>query len=226
VRLEGGQSSRHSDAPEDGAFGFAPDGGSFRVPPLQGRNVHLRPLSVGDYDRLRLIETTGELGIRWRFRGSTPSPEEWARSIGSSALAQFLVVRNSDDAPIGLVLCYGARFQDQHASLGAASFSGETPSPLMVLGVALFVEYVFTCWSFQKLYLKVPEYNLHQFKSGIGRFFELEGRLRRHLYYGGRFWDQCVLALYREVWNRHSSKMLQAETIRTAHVRIHFPDSQ
>jgi hypothetical protein len=80
----------------------------------------------------------------------------------------------------------------------------------MFFGVALFLDYVFTCWNFEKLYLEVTEYNLAQFRSGMGRFFDVEARLRGHVWYAGRRWDQLTLALYRERWQRQAGRILGA----------------
>ena len=80
----------------------------------------------------------------------------------------------------------------------------------MVFGVALFIDYVFTCWDFHKLYLEVSEYNAGQFQSGIGRLFDLEARLREHLWYGGRHWDELILALYRQTWEERAGRLLAA----------------
>src|SRR5882724_4934050 len=75
-----------SPAPVDGSRpGFA-------VPSLQGRTVYLRALTPNDYPHLHFAETSTELAPRWRFRGSTPSPEQWAQASVQSVLAQFLVV--------------------------------------------------------------------------------------------------------------------------------------
>ena len=207
-------------APNDGERRFA-------VPAMHGRHVYLRPPGHQDYEALRLAETTGEVAIRWRFRGTTPSPEQWAASIWHSALAQFLVVRTRDHAPIGITHVYRHSFQDQHAYLGAAGLQPRARSPLLLLGVGLFIEYVFSCWNFQKLYLEVPEYNAQLLGSGIGRLFQLEGRLRRHSYYDGQRWDQLILALYREDWKPRGGRIVAAEAgARPVRIRLRMPEAE
>jgi RimJ/RimL family protein N-acetyltransferase len=74
----------------------------------------------------------------------------------------------------------------------------------------MFIDYVFTCWSFHKLYLEVAEYNVEQFATVIGRLFDVEARLREHLWYGERRWDQLLLALYREGWRERGARLLAA----------------
>lgn len=201
--------------------GDAPPG--FSPPSLEGRHVYLRTLTVADYPGIRLAEGGGDLGVRWRFRGSTASPEQWVQSIWQAVLVQFLIVRRSDHEPIGIVVAYRPSFQDQHAYLGVAAFPSRKRSPLMMFGTALFIEYVFTCWNFRKLYLELPEFNLSQFSSGLGRFLEQEGRMREHLWYAGRMWDQVVLALYRDTWQRESRRVLAMASPEPV-VRVRLPD--
>jgi RimJ/RimL family protein N-acetyltransferase len=187
-----------------------PDEHRFRVAPLVGRHVFLRQIAPDDYRLLRSAELGGELAVRWRYRGSTLSPEQWAQGLWHSTLVQYLVIGVEDPTPLGLVAVYQANFQDQHAYLAVETLGARRPSPLMMFGVSLFVDYVFTCWSFHKLYLEVAEYNVGQFQRGIGRWLEIEGRLREHLWYDDRRWDQLLIAIYRDSWRRESSRMVAA----------------
>ena len=182
---------------------------SASVPSLTGRTVFLRPVNPDDYRFLHAVETSDQLGPRWRFRGATPSPEQWAQVNWSSSLAQFMVIGRQTDAPIGVLAVHQPDFQDAYAKISAARFEPAKPSPAMMLGLAIFVDYVFECWSFRKLYMEVPEYNFQQLASGVGRFFETEGRLRDHYYFAGQYWDQVILAIYRERWREQAEPVLR-----------------
>ena len=166
--------------------------------PLRARHVYLRPITPGDYAFLQMLETVGDLAPRWRHRGVTPSPEQWAHTLWADVLAQFLVIGVTGNKPIGRVVIYNPNFQDRHAFFAALRFEPGDRGPLMVLGISLFLRYVFTNWEFVKLYMEVPEYNLDQFASGLDRFFSIEGRLKDHFRTGTRTWDQLILAIYRE----------------------------
>jgi len=77
----------------------------------------------------------------------------------------------------------------------------------MGLGMALFLQYVFTCWNFRKLYAEFPEFNLPLFESALRRgYCQLEGRLREHVYFGRRYWDLLTVAVYRDVWDTISAR--------------------
>jgi hypothetical protein len=166
-----------------------------------------------DYPYVRMLELSPELGPRWRFRGTTPSPQEWERQTWSNVLAQFMVIAREDTSALGLVTAYEANFQDGHAHLAAAKFDPDDRSPLMMFGIAQFIQYVFTCWNLRKLYIDVPEYNYEQFSSGEGRYFTIEGRLREHSYYDGRLWDRLILAVHREQWGEWSDRLLHAQAV-------------
>jgi hypothetical protein len=131
----------------------------------------------------------------------------------SAVLAQFLVVARRQDEAIGVVTAYQASFQDGYAKVAAAKFDPKSRSPLIMLGFALFLDYVFDCWNFRKLYAEVPEYNYPQFASGIDRFFTIEGRLREHTFLGGELWDRLILAIYRDRWKEQAPALIRAERL-------------
>jgi hypothetical protein len=180
-------------------------------PSLQGRHVYLRAIIPDDYRFLQMFETSGDFAVRWRFRGGTPSPENWARALWADVLVQYLIVGRKSNTPVGLVAAYQPNFQDGHAKIAAARFDPAGPSPAMILGLAIFLRYVFSCWDLRKLYMELPEYNYAQFSSGAGRIFELEGRLRDHYWFGGETWDQLLLAIHRETWQKREGALLRAE---------------
>jgi acyl carrier protein/RimJ/RimL family protein N-acetyltransferase len=179
----------------------------FVTPPLRARHVYLKPITPSDYPFLQMLELAGELAPRWRHRGATPNPDQWAQTLWAGVLAQFMVVGVTTNKPIGRVVIYQPNFQDRYAYFAALRFEPSDRSPVMMLGISLFLRYVFTYWDFDKLYMEVPEYNLPQFASGLGRFFEIEGRLRGHFRVGGRSWDQLILALYRDTAAQQGARL-------------------
>jgi RimJ/RimL family protein N-acetyltransferase len=183
----------------------------FAAPNLHGRTVYLRALTPQDYAHLQMAETSTELAPRWRFRGETPAPEQWAQATLANVLAQFLVVERDGDRPIGTVAVFNANFQDGHCSLAAARLKPDERTPAMMFGLALFLRYVFTCWNFRKLYMDVAQYNFDQFASGAGKFFEIEGRLRDYSWYGGRYWDKLILSVSRETFRDRGAAVLRIE---------------
>lgn len=197
-------------------------GAEFAAPRVYGNHVYLRPVTPNDYPVIQAMELGGDLATRWRFRGSTPSPEQWLRTLWSDVLAQHLVVERRENGLVGLALAYRPNFQDGHAYLGAVRFGPRTHSPLMLLGVGIFIHYVFTCWPFRKLYFETTEYNYSQFASGAGDLFEVEGRLREHRFVAGRYWDELILGISREHWMSRGERLVDIECprdVRRVHLR-------
>jgi RimJ/RimL family protein N-acetyltransferase len=187
-----------------------PQHDEFEPARLTGRHVTLRPVTLNEYESLRQVELSEPFIARWRHRGATPPPEVWAQGMGQGVLAQFLVVRNDTNVPVGMVVLYNADFQHRFAYLAVMNFQANMPSPMMMTGVILFVEYVFRCWDFRKLYVETAEFNYRQFRSGTGRMLTHEGTLKDHFFYDGRYWDEHILALYREHWESDSGPLLAA----------------
>ncbi|HEU4794338.1 MAG TPA: hypothetical protein VFT02_01830, partial [Pyrinomonadaceae bacterium] len=80
---------------------------------------------------------------------------------------------------------------------------------LIAEGVLLGFHYAFTTWPFRKIYMEATEESYKAFKSGLGRFFIEEGRLKEHAFWNGRFIDVLILAVYRQVWAELAPAMLK-----------------
>jgi acyl carrier protein len=74
----------------------------------------------------------------------------------------------------------------------------------------VFIDWLFSSFGFEKLYAELPGFNYSSFASGIGKLIVEEGRLVRHEYSGGRWWDLHLLAIHREQWN--AERKLQTKT--------------
>lgn len=181
--------------------------------PVIGRNVSLCVITPDHYKFLQAAELAPALRGRWRYRGATPSPEQWSQLFWNGMLAQFLVTATRSGRPIGVVGGYGANFQHGWAYVAAAKFDPTDRSPRMILGVGIFLEYMFRSWNFRKLYLEVPEFNYPQFGTGEGTFFTIEGRLRNHTFYDGQYWDEFLLSVERSSWQVVGQRLLGIEGV-------------
>jgi hypothetical protein len=182
---------------------------------LSGRHVYLRAVLPGEYEDLYLRETSGTRASQGGLEGTTPSLDEWLRQTAARTLARFVVLGSGDNRRLGLVTLFNADMRNGHAHLAVASFDATRPSPLVMMGCGLFIEHAFSCWPLNKLYLDVAGYNLEQLSSGIGKLFDEEGRLTRHHYLEGTYWDHHILAISRQrwaaYWERYASSVVGAE---------------
>lgn len=177
-----------------------PPRGSYRSP-----NVTMRPIQETDIGRLYSASLAPTTAHRWRFRGHTPSPEEFRRSLfGGSTLAQFMVVPTSGTTePAGLVSAYSGDLTSKHCYVAfqrtMSGSGGPETRGLMIEGFLVFVQFLFDHFDLRKVYIELPEYNLDLIGNG-GDPFVIEGELKDHYYFGDRMWSQFILALYRERW--------------------------
>jgi RimJ/RimL family protein N-acetyltransferase len=98
--------------------------------------------------------------------------------------------------PAGHVVAYDADLAQGHASIGALFTPDHAGTGQAAEVTAVFVRYLFHTFRLHKLYLEVPGFNWPQVRSGAGRFFHVEGVLRDHDHYAGRYWDSYVCAIY------------------------------
>lgn len=174
------------------------------------RTRHIRLRVIGDQDSFFLYElmTSPLSGGRVRFAGATPSPDKIAASLWDSVLAQFIVEGIDSRQPLGLIAITSPNFRDGFAYLSAIGSPEVHGSGLMAEGIALGYYYAFNTWPFRKIYMEATEESYRGFKSGLGRFFVEEGRLREHVFWNGQYIDLIILAFYRETWARNAALIL------------------
>jgi RimJ/RimL family protein N-acetyltransferase/acyl carrier protein len=163
--------------------------------------------TAGDTDYLLRLHTIGEHLVRYRLRGQTPSPESFHRLLWEGVVAQF-ILRSDSGAPVGLVSCFGADFRNRHAHIGVLGDPAWHGSGVLIAGAWRFVGYLFAEFDFRKLYAEVLEANFAAMRTGVGRLFEIEGRLTHHEYLGGGYQDVLVLALDRERWRAQHERLV------------------
>jgi RimJ/RimL family protein N-acetyltransferase len=174
-----------------------------------GRHVRLRNIELADVEFLYRLHTVPEVGYRLRLRGATPKPEAFVESFWEGVLVQFMIEARQTREPIGVISAYSTNMRDGWTYMAQASQPRFIGSGWSIEALALFVDYLFALWNFRKLYSEAVAYNFDQFASGAGRYFELEGCLRNHQYYAGRFWDMHILSITRQSWEQLRPEMLR-----------------
>ncbi|MFC0082761.1 GNAT family N-acetyltransferase [Aciditerrimonas ferrireducens] len=187
--------------------------------PLATRRFQLVPVAPEHHRALFALATAHEHQYRWRFRGAVPPFEVFERTLHHHALAQFVIAPcRRPEAVAGHVLAYDASLQDGTCYLGAVLAPGATGA---LEGVILFIRFLFAHWPFRKLYLRSPVFAVGDYVSAIRNgILHVEGRLRDHIFYGGRTWDELTLALYRE----HADEWLASHHLHPVSPEAHDPD--
>jgi RimJ/RimL family protein N-acetyltransferase/aryl carrier-like protein len=180
---------RAEPPPGDPAVGVDP-------PALQTDAFRLAQVDQADVGFLHALASHPQTSFRWRYRGAPPPLERFAAELWAQVLVQYVVRRVDTDEPAGHVVAYAADAGQGHAYLGAVFLPDYSGTGLAADAVALFTRYLFHTFPLRKLYLEVPGFNWPLLRSAAGRLFEVEGVLRDHDYYAGRYWDKYVCAIY------------------------------
>lgn len=177
-------------------------------PVAKSKRVRLRPIEVKDYPQLYTLAVDPETNFRWRFRGNTPSPQEFERALWEGVLAQFALVSISTERLCGFVVSYTADMRNRSAHIAVNLMPDFRFAAWPLEGLVLFVDYLFRLYDFRKLYAEVLGFNFHAIASGLDEYFVEEGRLRQHEFHDGQYWDLHILAIWRGTWERRSPAVM------------------
>ena len=177
-------------------FSLVRPAGSELAPTLSNNEIRLTPVEPDDLRFLYALSIHPETCFRWRYRGAPPPIERFASDLWSQVLVQFVARRTDDGEPVGHVVAYGADMGQRYAYIGAVFRAEYHGSGLAAQVVAMFVRYMFHAFPMRKLYVEIPGFNWPQMRSGEGKIFQVEGIMRDHEFFGGRYWDRYLCAIY------------------------------
>ena len=163
-----------------------------------GRWVRMVPVEHSHIDFLYSLVCDEWTGPRWRYLGAVPPREQFQTEMSQGLLAQFVVVERATGQPVGHVQAYNPDINAGVASLAAAMAPAAHRTGIGIEAGYLFAQYLFQTFRLRKLYIEVPSFNLPLLRGAIAAVGRLEGVLKGHVYYDGRFWDRHVVAIYRE----------------------------
>jgi [ribosomal protein S5]-alanine N-acetyltransferase len=168
------------------------------TPQLESTRVQLRAVTPEAYRSLYEIALEEQVNFRWRYGGAVPHFEQFVQGIHNGVLAQFLVSAPRTNKTIGLVSSYNADLRNGTAYAAVVMTTGHHRTGIGVEAMTLFLSYLLSTWPLRKVYYEAAEYNIDQYRSGLHKLFEIEGRLQNHLYLDGRYWDSYILASTRD----------------------------
>ena len=115
-------------------------------------------------------------------------------------LAQFMVEGVADGRSHGLVCAYDPRMEQGCASIALVRTAADPGHGEVLEGLGLLIDHLFATWPLRKLYAEVPGFNADGLVAADDPVVRVEGRLVDHCYVQGRWWDQIILAIWRECW--------------------------
>jgi RimJ/RimL family protein N-acetyltransferase len=169
------------------------------APQLRTARIRLRVLDPEDYPSLFRLATDEQVSYLWKYRGATPSYEDFVRTLFPGVICQFIVSPLEGRDILGLVVAYNADLRNGYCYGALVMAPKYMNTGLGGEAFALFCNYVFQIWSIRKMYLETLEYQSERFEGAVkAGLIREEGRLREHAFFGDRFWDQLILAVWRE----------------------------
>jgi RimJ/RimL family protein N-acetyltransferase len=181
------------------------DGNEIGEDGLSTRSVRLRSVRSSDGDWLYELLTC-EAGARWRYRGRTPSPAEFAADLWRGVHTQFVACAADGGRPVGLVGIYNLNQGAGHCHLFAVG--GEGGAPLVAEAAGLLVTWAFDHLDVRKIWIEAPEFNLAQF-AGLTSIAAVEGRLEDFDFWRGRYWDLFILSVVRQRWDESMRPLVE-----------------
>lgn len=173
------------------------DRGGPPLPLVSGRHVALVSLTDPLLTALHAAMTGPGDGFRYRFHGGVPNPQEFVSVLLNGSLVSFALT-TLDGSLVGFVGCSNADLGSGFAHIEAFILPEFRACGWWVEGLVLFVEHVFMHFDLRKLYLESSVLSVPQFESALDRLVRVEGSLREHQYFAGRFVDVLICALYRD----------------------------
>ncbi len=193
--------------------------GALEGVPMAGARVLLRPVLPEDHLRLYALQTAEQVGFRWRYGGIVPPLEVFVREIHVGVHAQFVVSPLGRADVVGLVVAYQANSRSGTVYAGVAMAPRLIGSGIGIEALGLFLNYLFSTWSFRKVYFEALEFTYESVASAVPELIEVEGTLKEHHFYQGKYFDQYILSISREKFTRYFDEItMDAEAAATAEV--------
>ncbi len=140
-----------------------------------------------------------------RWRGTTPSPDEFRQSLWRGVHAQYAVRSSRNRRLVGLVSSYNF---NPPASVHAAFMPAvpDMEGPPVVEALLQFVELTFRSTSVAKVYFEIPAF-VGLDHSPFGEYISLEAVLRNYVYWDGELWDLSHWSLSRTAFDTYLNSL-------------------
>jgi hypothetical protein len=165
--------------------------------PMAGRHTQLRPLTPQFTEQLYELASLNRIPWQWR---APETPQAFHESLWQGVLVQYQVEELRTGRPVAFVRADNANLFFGHAYLTMMLHPEFKMRVWPLEGALLFGHLLFMKFNLQHLYAETPSSLYDQFKSGVGKLFDVEGQLRNRVVLNGRREDLFILTFTRERW--------------------------
>lgn len=169
---------------------------------LSWRDIQLIPYDKQYFDFI--FECYQDYNSRNLFYGnsSIESREEFWQKLDnkiSTVYHKYMIILSlTNNTPLGFIYSYDYNTENQY--IYTAIFIAEKFRKTTVGGIAgiIFFNYLFKYFPIRKVYCTVYSYNGMSLKVLNNAGFKIEGILKEHKYFDGKYHDMNIMALYRD----------------------------
>lgn len=175
-----------------------------------GRLVALRHLTDADMPAVYDLFTSDPEIQDVHLQGAVPSLEAFRAGIWQGVAGHWVICRTSSSAPIGLTTLASVDYRNGYGYLSIV-VAGDQREVFGVAGeaMALSIDHVFRTFPLRVLYFDVarPVFE-RRFARLAGRYLEIDGVRRNHLFHDGGYVDMYMLSLTRSRWETFGPQRL------------------
>lgn len=172
----------------------------------RSKRVSLRPVLRSDIPRITAWINDPEVTqyLRVYLPMMETDEEKWFEKLGERKQDNIVLVieiyeTDSIKRPIGITGIHNINWKDRTAitgtMIGAKDFWGKgygTEAKMLLL------DYAFNTLNLRKMCSSVFEFNKRSLAYSLKCGYYEEGRLRRQVYVKGRYWDEIMIAVFKE----------------------------
>jgi RimJ/RimL family protein N-acetyltransferase len=172
-----------------------------RIKSILGRHINLRPFLTEDFERVYAWRSNSYDLHLWFQKPEILSIEEFIDDFNGfirNFVHILMIVETFSGDAIGMTYSYKADYLNGHAFLCTYIDSQHRGFLYGAEASLLFVDHLFSYFSFRKLYAEIYEHNAQSLKNAIKGGWIEEGRLKSHRWYSDGYKDLHIFALYRK----------------------------
>ncbi len=170
---------------------------------IECKIVNLRPFSKDDISNVTrwINNPIVREFVSISFPKTEKQEEDWFLKLGGDENNIVLCIETKDGKPIGIMGVHKINWINRTCETGA--IIGEEDFWNKGYGTDAkmhLLEYVFDTLGIRKVCSSVISYNKRSLNYSIHCGYKVEGRLRKHVFRKGKFWDLILLGLFRHDW--------------------------
>jgi hypothetical protein len=158
-----------------------------------GRYCRLRPVAPPDLPNLFNLLMQPDHSFAWRYRGTTPSFQEFSNEFFTDVLIAACVCPIDADDIVGFVALYRSDLRNGFA-YATVCVPAKRQAYLAPDAMVTLAKYTFDEWPIRKIYLERPAF-VGGFSRALSRYGTHEGTLTDHVFRGGDYHDLHIYSL-------------------------------